>query len=46
MDTAKKLNMFFLQTFFMDVYETERDFYGQFEGRIAVFEDFIQNLPK
>ena len=46
MDTAKKLNMFFLQTFFMDGYETERDFYGQFEGRIAVFEDFIQNLPK
>ena len=37
MERAKALNIRMLQTFFMKSYETERDFYGQFEERLADF---------
>lgn len=34
---SKQLNLLMLQTFFMRPYETEKDFYGQFEVRYADF---------
>lgn len=37
MEQAKALNIRMLQIFFMKPYETERDFYGQFEERLADF---------
>lgn len=37
MERAKALNIRMLQIFFMKPYETERDFYGQFEERRADF---------
>lgn len=37
LENAKRLNMKMLQFFFMTPYETERDFYEQFEERLEVF---------
>lgn len=36
-EEAKRLNLILLQTFFMQKYETENDFYEQFEERISTF---------
>lgn len=34
---AKELNLRLLRTFFMEAYDTEQDFYGQFEERLEEF---------
>lgn len=36
-DRSKRLNLLMLETFYMQPYETEKDFYGQFEDRLADF---------
>ena len=36
-DRSKRLNLLMLQTFYMQPYETEKDFYGQFEDRLSDF---------
>ena len=38
-EEAKRLNLALLQVFFMKPYETDRDFYGQFEERVGIFAD-------
>ena len=35
LEEAKRLNTLLLQTFYMQAYETDRDFYGQFEERLT-----------
>ena len=35
LEKAKRLNTLLLQTFYMQAYETDRDFYGQFEERLT-----------
>lgn len=37
-DSSKQLNLLMLQTFFIQPYEPEKDFYGQFELRFADFK--------
>lgn len=41
---AKQINLLMLRTFFMDHYDTERDFYQQFEQRAAAFETAVPQL--
>lgn len=36
-DGAKRLNLLMLNVFFLEPYDTEADFYGQFEARLADF---------
>lgn len=37
----KNLNMFLLNTFYLTPYDKERDFYGQFEERLARFREIV-----
>ena len=37
-EQAKQLNLAMLQIFYMEIYETEADFYEQFEKRAVGFE--------
>lgn len=38
---CKNLNMLLLNTFYLTPYETERDFYGQFEERLQRFREIV-----
>lgn len=38
MDRAKRLNLLMLQTFYLEPYEREEDFYGQFSERLERYE--------
>ncbi len=40
-DFCKNLNLFLLQTFYMTPYEGDRDFYEQFEERVARFRQVV-----
>lgn len=37
-DRSKQLNLLMLRTFYMQPYEIEKDFYGQFEARLSEFQ--------
>lgn len=41
-DRSKQLNLLLLQTFFMQLYETEKDFYEQFEVRCTDFRQLSE----
>ncbi len=40
-DFCRNLNLFVLNTFYMAPYDGERDFYGQFEERVARFREVV-----
>lgn len=37
-DEAKRMNLSMLQVFYMEAYETDRDFYAQFQERLALWQ--------
>lgn len=43
---SKKINLFVLQSFFIEPYNTQSDFYTQFENRLAKTKAVIQQLQK
>lgn len=45
MDLAKRLNMLMLQTFYLEPYDGEEDFYGQFAKRLGHYEAAVAGLP-
>lgn len=45
MELAKRLNMLMLQTFYLEPYDGEEDFYGQFAKRLGLYEAAAADLP-
>ena len=43
---SKKINLFVLQSFFVEPYDMQTDFYIQFENRLAKTKAVIQQLQK
>ena len=43
-DLAKSVSMYILQRFYLLPYDTSRDFYSQYEARIAAAKEWSENL--
>lgn len=43
-ETVKKINMFLLQSFFLEPYKAEEDFYVQFDERLAKVKETLQMI--
>lgn len=43
-DLAKSISMYILQQFYLLPYDTSRDFYGQYEARMAAAKEWSENL--
>ena len=43
-EKVKVINMFLLQSFFLEPYKTEEDFYGQFDHRMKKVKQYLQTI--
>ena len=43
-DLAKSISMYVLQQFYLLLYDTSRDFYSQYEARMAAAKEWSENL--
>ena len=43
-DLAKSVSMYMLQRFYLLPYDTSRDFYSQYEARMAAAKEWSENL--
>ena len=43
-DLAKSISMYILQQFYLLPYDTSRDFYSQYEARMAAAKEWSENL--